>query len=176
MSRGHKTAPHPTRMITALPTEELVARQRRPSHADRGFTLIELMIVVAVVAVLAALAYPSYTRYVFRSRVIDGPNALSALAVRLEQRFQDVGGYGIGTNGSTDGACGIAPAPQPNFTVTCASLSSGSEFLATARATGLASGEVVFTIDHAGVRKTTAHPYGLPPGNCWSIRGGICDN
>ena len=34
----------------------------------RGFTLIELMIVVAVVAILAALAYPSYTRYIVRSK------------------------------------------------------------------------------------------------------------
>ncbi|TAA29106.1 type IV pilin protein [Pseudoxanthomonas winnipegensis] len=33
----------------------------------RGFTLVELMIVVAVVAILAAIAYPSYTRYVLRS-------------------------------------------------------------------------------------------------------------
>jgi len=37
-------------------------------NAEKGFTLIELMIVVAVIAVLAAIAYPSYQEYVIRSR------------------------------------------------------------------------------------------------------------
>jgi type IV pilus assembly protein PilE len=152
-----------------------VAGQCRPSRAHRGFTLIELMIVVAVVAILAALAYPSYTQYIFRARVVDGTNALSALSVRLEQRFQDVGGYGTGSEGTTDGPCGVALAVQPNFTLSCISSAAGSEFVATATGAGVVSG-VVFTIDHAGVRRTTEHPRGLPPGNCWSIRGGACDS
>ncbi|MDQ7974852.1 MAG: prepilin-type N-terminal cleavage/methylation domain-containing protein, partial [Rhodocyclaceae bacterium] len=37
-----------------------------------GFTLIELMIVVAVIAILAAIAYPSYQEYVMRSRRVEG--------------------------------------------------------------------------------------------------------
>jgi type IV pilus assembly protein PilE len=38
-----------------------------PSLRVRGFSLIELMIVVAIIAILAAIAYPSYTRYVLRT-------------------------------------------------------------------------------------------------------------
>ena len=41
---------------------------RLPLSKLRGFTLIELMIVVAIVAILAMIAYPSYTQYVIRSR------------------------------------------------------------------------------------------------------------
>ncbi|GAB3508701.1 pilin [Pseudoxanthomonas daejeonensis] len=43
----------------------------------RGFTLIELMIVVAIVAILAALAFPAYQDYVVRSRVTEGLSLLA---------------------------------------------------------------------------------------------------
>jgi type IV pilus assembly protein PilE len=46
--------------------------------AQRGFTLIELMIVAAIIAVLAAVAYPSYTRYIVKS------NRATAQAQMLE--------------------------------------------------------------------------------------------
>lgn len=40
----------------------------KSKYSVRGFTLIELMIVVAIIAVLASVAYPSYKEYVARSR------------------------------------------------------------------------------------------------------------
>ena len=46
-------------------------------NAEKGFTLIELMITVAIVAILAAIAYPSYTEYVMRSRRVEGQNLLN---------------------------------------------------------------------------------------------------
>lgn len=50
----------------------------------RGFTLIELMIVVAVVGILAAIAYPSYTDSVRKARRSDGTAALMNAAQRME--------------------------------------------------------------------------------------------
>jgi type IV pilus assembly protein PilE len=150
-------------------------RSIHPHTHRRGFTLIELMIVVAVVAILAALAYPSYSRYIFRSRVVPGLDALGVLANRLEQRFQDVGGYGSGIDGRDDAACGVTLPSPPNFTVSCVPSGSGTHFEATASGSGAAAG-VVYTINDTGVRKTTAHPFGAPLTACWSIKGAACDS
>jgi type IV pilus assembly protein PilE len=55
----------------------------------RGFTLLELMIVVALVAIMAAIAYPSYLDSVRKSRRSDARNALHAAASREEQYYSD---------------------------------------------------------------------------------------
>jgi type IV pilus assembly protein PilE len=59
----------------------------------KGFTLIELMIVVAVISILAAIAVPSYSRYVQRSHRAEAKNLLSAVAQRLEQNYTLSGSY-----------------------------------------------------------------------------------
>ncbi len=46
----------------------------------RGFSLIELMIVVAIIAILASLAYYNYGRYAFRARRVDGREMLMRVA------------------------------------------------------------------------------------------------
>jgi len=59
----------------------------------RGFTLIELMIVVAVVGVLAAIALPSYGRYLDRAAIADGKSALLAAAQQMERCFTRTDSY-----------------------------------------------------------------------------------
>lgn len=57
--------------------------------SDRGFSLIELMVVVAVISILAAVAYPSYIDSVRRGHRSDGKAALLDTAQRLERYFTE---------------------------------------------------------------------------------------
>lgn len=65
----------------------------RTLKKTHGFTLIELMIVVAVVGILAAIAYPSYKDYVLKSRRVDAKAALTEAAQRLEIFYARNGQY-----------------------------------------------------------------------------------
>lgn len=59
----------------------------------RGFTLIELMIVVAIVAVLVAIAYPSYQRYLMRARRSDAHEMLMRMAAAEERYYTNYNVY-----------------------------------------------------------------------------------
>jgi type IV pilus assembly protein PilA len=60
-----------------------------------GFTLIELMIVVAIIGILAAVAIPAYQDYTVRAQVTEGSIAASAIKIGLTELFSDRGTAGI---------------------------------------------------------------------------------
>ncbi|MGD7033769.1 type IV pilin protein [Methylotuvimicrobium buryatense] len=78
--------------------------------AERGFTLIELMIAVAVVGILAGIAYPSYQDSIRKSRRADAKGALMGLANAMERHFTETNSY-VGAAG-TDATPANTGAPR----------------------------------------------------------------
>lgn len=87
----------------------LLAQRQR---VNGGFTLIELMIVVAVLGILAAIAYPSYSSYLTKSRAQAATSDLVGMALALENTFQKTLSYPTYTNTT------IIPALPSNRTAT----------------------------------------------------------
>lgn len=158
--------------MSIRPRRSRPLRRARQALA-RGFTLIEILIVVAIVAILASVALPSYTAYLQRSRVPAGLDALQSYFTRMEQRFQDSGTYARTVAGAD--VCAIdPPAGVQNYTITCVVAGGGTGYTATATGSGSLAG-YAYTINSTGTRTTSAHPKGAPAGNCWSIKGATCD-
>ena len=63
------------------------------SDKDKGFTLIEMMIVVTIIGVLAAIAYPSYQQYVIKTKRTDMMSEMQNIASEIESRKLAQGSY-----------------------------------------------------------------------------------
>jgi len=142
----------------------------RSTH--RGFTLLEVAIVLGVVAVLAAVALPTYDAHVKRGHILDAVTKLAHARARMDDYFFDQRAYVDGA-----GQCGVAAASGATdyFTLRCEA--TATAYLYTA--TGIAAkgmGAFVYTIDQAGARTTVSVPAGwLRMPDCWTIRqDGFC--
>lgn len=140
---------------------------------QKGFTLIELMIVVAIVAILSSIAIPAYNDHVIRGRISEATSELASKRVLLEQWFQDNRTFATATAAATAttaaGPCNVDS--KTYFDITCSNL-----------------GQNTYTLDATGKGAMAGYNYHLDQNNtktsdthwgnnaaCWvTRRGGAC--
>lgn len=137
---------------------------------QKGFTLIELMIVVAIVGILSLVALPAYNDYIIRGKLTEATSGLSDARVKMEQSFQDNRTYDSEGDGTTCPA-GI-PSTSTNFTFSCSNLSATAYTITATGRNNLSA--FSYTIDQANAKKTTGlkSGWGSTPANCWITRSG----
>lgn len=136
--------------------------QNQQYHEQSGFTLIEMMIVVAIIGILAAAAMPSYTDYVKRGKATEATSTLANARVQIEQYFQDNRTY-VGFT---------CPAAGKNFTYGCVTTQTTYDLTASGKA-AQNMGSFEFTIDETNFR--TSKFDSSTSANCWlTKKGGTC--
>lgn len=132
---------------------------------NRGFTLTELMIVVAIAVILAVVALPSYTGHIMRNNRVDATSALLRLAAEQEKFYLQNNTYGdmndLG-NPETDSGFYVLAIPTANadtFTATATPASGGPQVDDETCAS--------FSITAAGQRLATSDGGSDTSNECW---------
>lgn len=144
-----------------------------------GFTLIELMVVVAIVAILGAVALPQYTSYITRGRIPEATTQLAAKRVRMEQFFQDNRTYLPVAPATNAGALDTGSSQFFDFSAIDdggADTRTASGYTLFARGKGAMTG-FTYTVNQANVRTSAVagRPGWAGNATCWITRqGGQC--
>lgn len=143
-------------------------------QATRGFTLVELMIVVAIVAVLTAIAVPSYLKYVQQGRRSDAMAALTQDQGILERCYAQSFNYTnvtTGTNGCGTLSATTNPSPKGYYNVALAPATTSAYTLT---ATPVAGSPQLndtqctsFALTSGNVHTATGTPAATATSTCW---------
>ncbi len=128
---------------------------------NRGFNLIELMIVVTIVGILAAIAFPAYTDHMIATRRSDGQSALLNMEALMEHYFTENNTY-VGANPTV---LGITSVSQQGYYTVTVSAASATGFTLTA--TPVVGGPQAADTTCGALTITNTNVKGPNPGTCW---------
>ncbi len=133
--------------------------------ASSGFTLIELMVVVAILSILASIALPAYSQYVTKSKIPEATANLAVKRAQLENFFDNNRTY-AGFDCTTGGTS--------NFDFACTA-QDASSYTLQATGKGTMAG-FVFTLNQSNQKATTSAPSGWSTNaSCWVTgKSGSC--
>jgi type IV pilus assembly protein PilE len=140
------------------------------AHKTSGFTLIELMIVVAILAITALYAYSSYTQYGFRARRAEGQQYITQIAAAEERHFTAVNSYTTSVTGAGGlGFSSTTSLPNGYYTVVVTLPATGT-YLVTGTPTGSQANDKCgnLSLDSTGIKLPLAVT--MPEnsnGKCW---------
>ena len=122
--------------------------RRVKGNVQKGFTLIELMIVVAIIGILAAVAIPQYQNYTIRAKVGNALTSIDTLKTAVALCFQEAGGV---LAACTTGAASQIPAFTPTREVSGAAVAAGiiTMTFAAGIGTGVDGLQAIFTPSNA---------------------------
>ena len=92
---------------------------------QKGFTLIELMIVVAIIGILAAVALPAYQDYTIRAKISEPILALSSCRTNVQERIENVEGATLPAADSDSWGCPLGASAETKYTKSLAITNTG---------------------------------------------------
>ena len=134
---------------------------------NSGFTLLEVLVVLAIVAIITAVAVPSYKNYIIKSQRLDGINSLNLMVLTQERFYNDNGMFSSSLAGLNN-YLGDYLNDEYNYTVSSSDTSSSYTITAAAKFNSSQNDDTeggidcsTLTLTVSGLNRTVS------PSQCW---------